>query len=164
MKINGWTLIAHPLFAEQLNKLGNAVEEAKRKDPTGYKKSSNAKLLANILEIVLRRIPADPTDKRYRLGDTLGDKYKHWFRDKFASGRYRLFFRYDGNSKIIAYVWVNDENSLRTYGAKGDAYAVFKKMLDSGDPPDGWDKLRAQCENLESIDEVEKKIDEDDDR
>jgi toxin YhaV len=26
--------------------------------------------------------------------------------------------------------WVNDEESLRTYESKTDAYAVFKKMID----------------------------------
>jgi len=36
---------------------------------------------------------------------------------------------------------VNDENTLRTYGAKSDAYAVFRKMLDGGNPPDDWAAL-----------------------
>jgi toxin YhaV len=32
---------------------------------------------------------------------------------------------------------------LRAYGSKSDAYAVFARMLASGQPPDSWDKLMA---------------------
>jgi toxin YhaV len=39
---------------------------------------------------------------------------------------------------------VNDENTLRTHRARTDAYAVFRKMLSSGNPPDDWaDLLKA---------------------
>jgi toxin YhaV len=39
---------------------------------------------------------------------------------------------------------VNGENTLRTHGARTDAYAVFGKMLSSGNPPDDWaDLLKA---------------------
>ena len=37
--------------------------------------------------------------------------------------------------------WVNDEETLRTYGRKTDAYAVFKGMLLENRPPDDWDTL-----------------------
>lgn len=40
---------------------------------------------------------------------------------------------------------MNDETTLRTYGAKSDAYAVFRKMLEKGDPPDTWDTLLASA-------------------
>jgi toxin YhaV len=41
----------------------------------------------------------------------------------------------------IIYAWVNIENSLRTWGANTDAYAVFRSMLDKGNPPDSWADL-----------------------
>jgi toxin YhaV len=44
--INGWTLYAHPLFSDQLDRLMAAVEKAKRKDPKTYQSTANAKLLA----------------------------------------------------------------------------------------------------------------------
>jgi toxin YhaV len=158
MQINGWTILAHPLFLTQFNDVVTAVEDAKRRDPDGYKKTPNAKLLADIVEITARRIPADPTDKRYRQGTTLGDDYKHWFRDKFGNGRFRLFFRYDSASKVIVYVWVNNEDTKRTYGAKDDAYAVFKRMLDSGNPPDGWQKLLSECIGMDAVLEIAKAL------
>ena len=145
LKVNGWTLYAHPLFLDQLDRLTKAVESEKQKNHDTYRETNNAKLLASVIEIAFRRIPADPTDKRYRQGSTLGDEYKHWFRDKFGNGRFRLFFRYDSGAKLIVYAWVNDDDSKRTYGSKNDAYAVFRKMLEAGNPPDSWDKLLSQC-------------------
>jgi toxin YhaV len=71
----------------------------------------------------------------------LGPSRKHWFRAKFGGGRFRLFFRYSSSAKIIVYAWVNDNETLRTYGAKSDAYAVFKAMLDRGNPPEDWAEL-----------------------
>jgi toxin YhaV len=36
---------------------------------------------------------------------------------------------------------VNDENTLRAYESGDDAYRVFRKMLNKGQPPDDWDTL-----------------------
>lgn len=146
--VNGWTLYAHPLFLEQLEKLTKAVQKAKKKNPKDYQKSANAKLLAAIRKLAFEDIPVDPARPEYRQGGTLGAKRKHWFRAKFSSGRFRLFFRYSSSAKIIVYAWVNDQTTLRTYDSKNDAYAVFKKMLDKGNPPDDWDALMADSVGL----------------
>ena len=45
MVVNGWQLIAHPLFLDQFEKLGAAVARFREKDPRGWRKSANAKLL-----------------------------------------------------------------------------------------------------------------------
>ncbi|GJE56572.1 type II toxin-antitoxin system YhaV family toxin [Methylobacterium thuringiense] len=135
--VDGWTLFAHPLLLDQLGRLTDAVEKAA--DPTGG--SANAKLLAMLQKLIFEIVPQDPSRTEYRQGDTLGASRKHWFRAKFGNGRFRLFFRYDSRSKVIVFAWVNDEHSLRTYGSKTDAYRVFRKMLDAGDPPDDWAAL-----------------------
>ncbi|MEQ1536640.1 MAG: type II toxin-antitoxin system YhaV family toxin, partial [Burkholderiaceae bacterium] len=80
---------------------------------------------------------------------TLGAQHKHWFRAKFFQ-QYRLFFRYHQASKIIVYAWVNDETTLRAYDSKTDAYQVFARMLQSGNPPDDWDALIAAAK-LEAL-------------
>lgn len=147
--------VFHPLFLDQLARLIAGVERDKQKSPRDYSKKSNAKLLNAIRTIALERIPQDPTDKRYRLGGTLGDNRKHWFRDKFGNGRFRLFFRYDLRAKIIVYVWVNDATTLRTYGARSDAYAVFTSMLNDGNPLDGWDRLLDACKDPEIVKRTE---------
>ena len=138
---NGWHLFAHPLFLAQLEKLTVAVEKLQQSDPVGYQKTPNAKLLAALRQLVFETIPSDPTRADYRQGGTLGSDRKHWFRAKFGNGRFRLFFRFDSKAKIIIFAWVNDETTLRTYGSKTDAYAVFRKMLDEGNPPDSWSAL-----------------------
>lgn len=118
-----------------------AVEEDRRRYATGWRTRANAKLLAVILDFALNRVPAGPAEKMFRQGNTLGDDRKHWFRAKFGNGRYRLFFRFDSRAKVIVYAWVNDEQTLRTYGSNTDAYKVFRDMLNNGNPPDNWDKL-----------------------
>lgn len=139
--VNGWTLYAHPLLLDQLEKLITAVEKAKARDPHGWAPTANAKTLAAVRSLMFQTVPSDPTRSEYRQGGTLGASRKHWFRAKFGNGRFRLFFRYDSRSKIIIFAWVNDETTLRTYGSKSDAYAVFKGMLDKGNPPDDWSAL-----------------------
>ena len=139
--VNGWSVLAHPLFLDQLEKLVEAVETVKAKKPDDYHKNANTKLLAAIIKLVFETIPADPTATTYRQGSTPGDEHKHWFRAKFGNGRFRLFFRYDTRSKVIIFAWVNDETTLRTYGSRNDAYKVFKGMLDDGNPPNDWDAL-----------------------
>ncbi|CAH0496461.1 type II toxin-antitoxin system YhaV family toxin [Novosphingobium sp. CECT 9465] len=141
LTINGWTILAHPLFLDQLDRLITAVEALKTKKPDDYQRHANTKLLAMLNKLVFEAIPNDPTATIYRQGSTLGDSYKHWFRAKFGNGRFRLFFRYDSVAKVIIFAWVNDETTLRTYGAKSDAYHVFKGMLDDGNPPDDWPAL-----------------------
>jgi toxin YhaV len=139
--VNGWTLYEHPEFVRQREKLEAAVEARRKKDPQGYRNSDDAKLLAAITRLMLEIIPADPAADAFRQGATLGKTRKHWFRAKFGNGRYRLFFQFNSKAKVIIYAWVNDENSVRTYGASTDAYAVFRSMLDKGNPPDDWAEL-----------------------
>ncbi|AIE73578.1 MULTISPECIES: type II toxin-antitoxin system YhaV family toxin [unclassified Synechocystis] len=52
-----------------------------------------------------------------------------------------IFFRYHQESKIILLAWVNDENLKRAYESSTDACKVFRKMLESGHPPDDWSDL-----------------------
>jgi len=155
LTINGWTILAHPLFLDQLEKLTETVEALKAQKPNEYQKNASTKLLAALNKLVFEIVPADPTATVYRQGSSLGDDYKHWFRAKFGNGRFRLFFRYDSTAKVIIFAWVNDETTLRTYGAKTDAYKVFKGMLDDGNPPDDWAALRkagSEARALERLD------------
>jgi toxin YhaV len=108
-------------------------------------------VLANIVDIALKRIPQDPTLPRYRQGDTLGKGRTHWFREKFSQGRFRLFFRFDLAARIIVYAWVNDSKTMRTYGSAADAYAVFSAMLARGNPPNDWHALLAQCARPDAL-------------
>jgi len=138
--INGWNIFAHSFFLNQFEELLTQVEYLRQKYPKDYKRKNTTKRLAAIAKLAFDIIPQDPTRSDYRQGTTLGDDYKHWFRAKFFQ-QYRLFFRYHQESKIIVFAWVNDENSKRAYKSNTDAYRVFKKMLESGHPPDDWNAL-----------------------
>ena len=144
--INGWSIFAHPLFLEQFEELVTRVEELRHKFPQDYKRKNVTKRLAAIAKLAFDTIPQDPTRSDYRLGTTLGDDYKHWFRAKFFQ-QYRLFFRYHQESKIILLAWVNDENSKRAYESSTDAYRVFRKMLETGYPPDDWHDLLKEAKS-----------------
>jgi len=148
-ELHGWTLFGHPCFLDQLERLLDAVE--KERVRPNEPDSANAKVLAAIATLILDEVPTDPTRPEYRQGDTLGSKRKHWFRAKFGGGRFRLFFRYRSDVRIIVYAWVNDEKTLRTYGKHTDAYAAFTRMLDAGNPPDSWEALLAASQHPETV-------------
>ena len=138
--VNGWKIYAHPLFLSQLEQLSQQVQVLKQKYPLDFNKKNATKRLAAIIKLAFEVIPQDPARSEYRQGNALGEENKHWFRAKFFQ-QYRLFFRYHQQSKIIVFVWVNDENCKRAYNSNTDAYRVFMKMLESGNPPDDWKDL-----------------------
>ncbi|HHA1396899.1 TPA: type II toxin-antitoxin system YhaV family toxin [Enterobacter hormaechei subsp. xiangfangensis] len=144
--INGWTVLAHPCFEEQLKTLIEQVEAEKVRSPESYQGKSCTKLLSVVLKVIYQGIAVAPSSNDYRQGKTLGANHKHWRRAKFGAGRHRLFFRYSAKDKIIILAWMNDEDTLRARGSKSDAYRVFERMLSSGYPPDDWDKLVAASE------------------
>jgi toxin YhaV len=144
LTVNGWTLFAHSLFLDQLESLITVVEKLRAKDPVGYVQKNATKRLAAIAKLVFQVIPQDPTRPEYRQGYTLGDEHRFWFRAKFFQ-QYRLFFRYHQQSRIIVYAWVNDEDTKRAYDSGDDAYRVFRRMLESGHPPNDWATLLAQA-------------------
>lgn len=144
-EINGWKIYAHPCFQTAYNDLVADVESLRQKDPEGYQKKAAAKLLS-VVHKVIEGIATDPISPNYRQGNTLGSGNKDWSRAKFGKGRYRLFFRFSTKEKVIILAWMNDEDTLRTYGSKNDAYAVFTKMLKEGHPPGSWGNLMIEVQ------------------
>jgi toxin YhaV len=152
--VNGWTIFAYSLFLGQVAALIQQVEGLKRKDAKGFTKKNATKRLAAIAKLAFQVIPQDPARPEYRQGNALGSDYKHWFRAKFFQ-QYRLFFRYHAATKVIVYAWVNDDDTKRAYESGDDAYRIFRKMLESGRPPDDWDRLlaeaRAEADQLQKL-------------
>lgn len=138
--VNGWTIYAHPLFLEQVSVLTARVRRLQAKHPLEYQNRATTKRLAAIVKLALEDIPTNPADAQYRQGKTMGSAHTHWYRAKFYQ-QYRLFYRFHQASKTIIYAWVNDETTKRAYGNKTDAYSVFAKMLEQGDPPTTWKAL-----------------------
>jgi toxin YhaV len=141
LQVGGWTLLFHPLFLDQLERVVSAAEREKSKPEAGEPEGPNMKLAAAMRRIILIEVPEDPSRPAYRHGRTLGEKLKHWLRAKFGNGRFRLFFRYRRDVRLIVFAWVNDTETLRTYGSRTDVYAAFGRMLGTGNPPDNWNEL-----------------------
>ena len=130
----------HNCLIEQLLKLEAAALRAETHDPDGFESNANVKLFRALATLIFEVVPSDPNREEYRQGNTMGTDFRHWRRAKIGR-RFRLFFRFDSRSRIIIFAWVNDENTLRSSGAKTDPYSFFQKMLKSGNPPDDWDTL-----------------------
>lgn len=137
-----WRLYHHPLFAAQLEALVEEVARQRAHDPIGFRATPQTKRLAAIVRLTDHVIPADPAEPRFRLGNTLGPEHRHWRRAVFLE-RYRLFFRFDADARVVVYAWVNDDRTLRSRGARNDPYAVFRRHLVAGDLPNSWDALHA---------------------
>ena len=142
--VDGYAIFAHPLFLDQLEALAREVEVLKQKDSLDYIKKNAARRLAAISSLAFEVIPLNSARPEYRQGGSLGVEHKHWFRARFFQ-QYRLFFRYHAPSKVIVYTWVNDEDTKRAYESSNDAYRVFRRMLESGHPPDDWNQLLAEA-------------------
>jgi toxin YhaV len=146
---NGWRLFVYPLFAQQLERLTSQVEALAARDPETYRSQPATKLLATIRRYILEIIPNNPNAAEFRQGNTLGSDNRHWFRAKFHD-RYRLFFRFSSQDKVIIYAWVNDEDSLRKAGSTTDPYSIFRNMLASGNPPRDMAQLMKASKEIAS--------------
>lgn len=138
---NGWRLIEYPAFTAQIDALSEEVARLRGSlADDAYARHPRVKLLARIRQIIEDEVPRDPNRPDYKLKGALS----LWRRVKF-NRRYRLFFRFDSRAKVIAYCWVNDEDSLRKEGDAGDPYVVFGRMIANNRPPETWADLVTQC-------------------
>ncbi len=142
MQRHGWSLLFHDCLIEQLRKLKAASDRAEAADPSGFEANANVKLYRALSHLIIDVVPSDPAREEYRQGNNMGAGYRHWRRAKIGR-RFRLFFRYDSKAKVIVFAWINDEDTLRSAGSKSDPYALFRRMLDRGNPPDDWTALLA---------------------
>lgn len=127
-----------------------AVERTKRSDPEEWQGKTDTPLLGAIRALILDRIPCDLLAPEFRQGNTLGREHL-WFRAKFAGNQFRLFSRADSQAPVIVYAWVNDRDTLRKTQAGTAPYAVFGRMLASGNPPDDWPALLAAARNSDAL-------------
>lgn len=142
--VNDWGLFGHPLFLQRFSDLVEDVEQLAEKDPDGFYRHPNYKLLEKVESSILERVPANPGSPDYFLGNTtLGKGNGHWRRVKGGlPNRYRLFFQFRSDApKSIIYVWLNDEATLRKAGSKTDVYAVFLAKLNRGEIPSSFAEL-----------------------
>lgn len=146
---NGWRLFGWRGFRLRFRELVEEVEQLRAKDSAGYRQHPTTRLLAAVYRLIVREIPHDPGAPRFQQGNTLGPAHRHWYRARYR--RYRLFYRFHSDQKIIVYAWLNDQDTLRQEGARTDPYAVFRKMLGRGRPPTTWSELLEASEPLQRL-------------
>jgi toxin YhaV len=144
---NGWKLYQWREFGRIFADLVAEVERLEQEDPERYRAHPSAKRLGAIYRLVTEIIPRNPNAPEFRQGNTLGSANRHWFSAGFYQ-RYRLFFRFRTDARMIVYAWVNDEDTKRARGSRRDPYVLFERMLHAGAPPNDWDALLRESEAL----------------
>lgn len=147
---NGWAIWFWPEFRSRYQALRARTQTLRRTlPPPEFVSHPDVKLFAVLRQVVNERVPGDPAAEEYRLGASLGREYGNWRRVKGRGlpERYRLFFKFSSARRVIVFAWLNDALTLRKAGARSDAYAVFRRMLLRGSPPEDFNVLLRQAKD-----------------
>ena len=127
--MNKYVLKAHDYYFHRIKELTVQIRELhKVLEPDQFIQHPAVKLARRIREADRNIIPQDPDRPEYHLTGEL-KKYRRY---KQGLQRYRLFFCFSNQPKIILYLYLNDEKHLRKEGDKNDPYQVFKKFISQG--------------------------------
>ena len=131
MKINGWTILFHPLFNNQWQELINSVKSLRsRLSPEEFIRHPQVKLFKALTVGIEEKIAQDPLAKYFALKKPL-NKYSRLKKMGLPS-RYRLFFKVFPQQKTIIILWLGFP---RKEGDKKDCYRIFSKMVEKGQFP-----------------------------
>lgn len=131
MKINGWTILFHPLFNDQWQQLLHLVKSLRSRLPTDdFVKHPQVKLFKALTVGIEEKIPNDPLASYFALRKPL-DKYSR-LKKMGLPNRYRLFFKVFPQQKVIIILWLGFP---RKEGDKKDCYRIFAKMVKKGQFP-----------------------------
>ena len=131
MKINGWTILFHPLFNDQWQQLLHQVKSLRSRLPIeDFVKHPQVKLFKALTVGIEEKIPHDPLASYFALRKPL-DKYSR-LKKMGLPNRYRLFFKVFSQQKVIIVLWLGFP---RKEGDKKDCYRVFAKMVKKGQFP-----------------------------
>lgn len=143
--IHGWSVLAHPQFLAQGDALARQVKVLKQMGPVGYVQKKASKRLTAITRLAFDVVPQDPARPAHGQGGTLGGDHNYWFRARLWQ-QSRLCFRYHALRKVIVYAWVDNEDTKRSCWSSDEAYLGFRKIPESGHPPDDWDRLLSDAQ------------------
>ena len=127
--MNKYVLRAHDYYFHRINELTAQIQKLhKTLEPGQFIQHPIVKLARRIREADRNIIPQDPDRPDYQLTG----EFKKYRRYKQGLQRYRLFFGFSNQPRIILYLYLNDERHLRKEGDKNDPYEVFKKFISQG--------------------------------
>ena len=126
---NNYLLKAHEIFFQRARALNDVVKTLSKKlSDEELKQHETVKLAKRVYMATLEVIPQNPNDPAYYLKDDL-KKYRRY---KQGLERYRLFFAFSTTPKIILYLYLNDQDTLRKEGSKHDPYEIFRGFVRQG--------------------------------
>ena len=121
-----YLLMYHLFYYQRIAQLKEQVKKLRHKlNEEEFRQHEIVKLAYRIRKADQEIIPQDPNRPEYLLRDDL----RKFRRYKQGLQRYRLFFCFSNQPKIILYLYLNDEKGLRKSGAKSDPYQEFKKLV-----------------------------------
>jgi toxin YhaV len=124
-----YVLKIHQLLSQRIDALKIQVRGLKKNlDENTYRQHPLVKFTYRVRKSIEEIIPENPDRPDYRLTGEL-KKYRRY---KQGLQRYRLFFCFSNQPRIILYLYLNDERHLRKEGDKNDPYEVFKKFIKQG--------------------------------
>jgi toxin YhaV len=128
MKSN-YLLKYHDVYFQRILKLKEQVKELRSKlSDEEFRQHGIVKLAYRIRKADQEIIPQDPNRPEYRLTGNLR-KYRRY---KQGLQRYRLFFCFSNQPKILLYLYLNDEKHLRKAEDRNDPYEEFKSLVAKG--------------------------------
>jgi len=131
-RINGWLVLYGPEFARSYEQLRDEVRKLKSALSTeAFQHHATVKLFAHIRRFVRELVPADPNAPDFMLGGGLAR-----FRRGKGHGipdRYRIIWVFSTKRRVIIFLYLNDESTLRKAGASTDPYEVFRRLLHQGE-------------------------------
>ena len=124
--MSNYLLRYHVFYYQRIAKLKEQVKELYNKlSSEEFKQHEIVNLAYRIRKADQEIIPQDPDRPEYRLGGEL-KKYRRY---KQGLQRYRLFFCFSNQPKIILYLYLNDERHLRKASDNNDPYEDVKKLV-----------------------------------
>ncbi len=130
--INGWLVLALPEVERRYVELRRRVLELRQRlAEEDYLRHPTVRLFASVLRLLTSTIPEAPDAPEFKLEGSLGK-----FRRAKKHGlppRYRLFWVFSSRLRVIIFLYLNDETTLRKEGARTDPYRVFQRMIDRGE-------------------------------
>lgn len=129
--INGWRILLAPEFAARYAALLAEATRLKAMLPAeAFRQHPAVKLGASVRRLITEIVPADPNAPAFQLTGALAK-----FRRAKGHGlppRYRLFWTFSNEARVIIFLYLNDESTLRKEGARSDPYERFKRLIERG--------------------------------
>lgn len=134
---HGWRVLAHPVFQRRYTELRDEARRLRQSlSPHEYRQHPTVKLTAALYRLMTEIVPENPDAPEYRLSGSLSR-----FRRAKGRGlppRYRVFWTFSTRARVIIFLYVNDEASLRKEGDKHDPYAIFRRLVERGEIGDDF--------------------------